>query len=88
MRTIIAGSLSVALVVVLAGPTDAGGKRHGYYYGGLSQRYPSATPRQLQNAWAYDNAGHYYETDPNAFPVGSRGWWEMKRLEEGGRRGR
>jgi hypothetical protein len=87
MKTIIASLLSVGLVVVLAGPTDAGGKRYGYYYGGLAQRYPSATPRQLQNAWAYDHAGHYYETDPKAFPVGSRGWWEMKRLEEGGHRG-
>jgi len=23
--------------------------------------------------------------DSNAFPVGSRGWWEMKRIEGGGR---
>jgi hypothetical protein len=87
MRTIIASLLSVGLVVVLAGPSDAASKkRYGYYYyGGLAQRFPSATPRQLRNAWAYDNAGHYYETDSNAFPVGSRGWWEMKRLEQGGR---
>jgi hypothetical protein len=34
---------------------------------------------------AYNHAGQYYETDPNAFPVGSAGWWEMKRLEGGGR---
>jgi len=25
------------------------------------------------------------EMDSNAFPVGSRGWWEMKRIEGGGR---
>jgi hypothetical protein len=87
MRTIIASLLSVGLVVVFAGPSDAASKkRYGYsYYGGFAQKYPSATPRQLRNAWAYDNAGHYYETDSNAFPVGSRGWWEMKRLEGGGR---
>ena len=91
MRTIIASLLSLGLVVVLAGPSDAASKkryRTYYYDGGIAQRYPSATPRQLQNAWAYDHAGHYFETDPKAFPVGSRGWWEMKRLEEGGQRGR
>jgi hypothetical protein len=94
MKTIIASLLSVGIMLVLAGPSDAASKkRYGnyyyyyyyYYYGGLAQRFPSATPRQLRNAWAYDNPGHYYETDSNAFPVGSRGWWEMKRLEQGGR---
>ena len=88
MKTIIARLLSVGLVVVLAGPSDAASKkryRYYYYSDSYAQRYPSATPRQLRNAWAYDNAGHYYETDSNAFPVGSRGWWEMKRLEGGGR---
>jgi hypothetical protein len=87
MKTIIASILSVGIMLVLAGPSDAASKkRYGnYYYGGYAQRFPSATPRQLRNAWAYDNAGHYYETDSNAFPVGSRGWWEMKRLEQGGR---
>ena len=88
MRTIIASLLSVGLVVVLAGPSDAASKKRKlYYYIGdsLAQRYPSATPRQRQNAWAYEHAGHYYETDPKAFPVGSQGWWEMKRLEGGGR---
>lgn len=87
MRTIIASLLFVGLVVVLAAPSDAASKkRYGtYYYGALSQKFPSATPRQLRNAWAYDHAGHYYEMDSNAFPVGSRGWWEMKRLENSGR---
>ena len=75
MKTIIASLLSVGLVLVLASPSDAASKkryRH-YYSDSYAQRFPSATPRQLRNAWAYDNAGHYYETDSNAFPVGSRG---------------
>ena len=87
MRTIIASLLSVGLLVVLAEPSDAASKKRyrTYYYDGSAQRYPGATPRQRRNAWAYDHAGQYYETDSNAFPVGSRGWWEMKRLEGGGR---
>jgi hypothetical protein len=54
MKTIITSLLSVGLVVVLAGPSDAASKkryRTYYYDGGIAQRYPSATPRQLQNAW-------------------------------------
>jgi hypothetical protein len=85
MRTIIATLLAAGFVVVLAGPSDAASKKRYYGYGSLASKYPGATPRQLRNAWAYDHAGHYYETDSNAFPVGSRGWWEMKRLEQGGR---
>jgi hypothetical protein len=84
MRTIVIGLLSVELVVVFAGPSDAASKKYRRSYD-YAQSYPSATPRQLRNAWAYNHAGQYYETDPNAFPVGSRGWWEMKRLEGGGR---
>jgi hypothetical protein len=54
MKTIITSLLSVGLVVVLAGPSDTASKkryRTYYYDGGIAQRYPSATPRQLQNAW-------------------------------------
>ena len=84
MKTILASLLSLGLVIVFAGPSDAASrKRHGYYY--YNGGYSSATPRQRHNAWAYNHAGHYYETDSRAFPVGSRGWWEMKRLEGGGR---
>jgi hypothetical protein len=86
MRAIIAVLLSVSLVAFLASPSDAASKKRYYQYsGGYAQKYPGATPRQLRNAWAYDNPGHYYEMDSNAFPVGSRGWWEMKRLEGSGR---
>ena len=87
MKTIIASFLSVGLVVALAGPSEAASKKRSpYYYSpNIAQKYPSATPRQRHNAWAYDHPGHYYEMDSNAFPVGSRGWWEMKRIEGGGR---
>jgi hypothetical protein len=85
MRTIVVGLLSVGLVVVLAGPSDAASKKYRHTYDSSAQRYSYATPRQLRNASAYNHAGHYFEADSNAFPVGSRGWWEMKRLEGGGR---
>jgi hypothetical protein len=87
MRTIIIGLMSAGLVVVLANPSDAASKRHKtYYYSNTyAHRFPSASARQRYNAWAYNHPGHYYEMDSNAFPVGSRGWWEMKRIEGGGR---
>jgi hypothetical protein len=42
MKTIVVSFLSVGLVVVLAGPSDAASKKRyrTYYYGGLSQAYP------------------------------------------------
>lgn len=86
MRTIIIGVMAISLAVVLAGPSDAASKKRYRYYDGYSQKYPYATPRQLRNARAYDRGGQYYEMDSNAFPVGSRGWWELKRLEGGDRR--
>ena len=55
-------------------------RRHDSY----SQKYPSATQRQLRNARAYDR-GEYFEQDSNAHPVGSRGWWELKERESGDR---
>jgi hypothetical protein len=85
MKTIFVGLLSVGLVTVSADTSDAARKKYRRSYESYAQRYSSATPRQLHNAWAYNHAGQYYETDSKAFPVGSRGWWEMKRLEGGGR---
>jgi hypothetical protein len=89
MRTITVSLLSAGLAVALATPSVAAGGRKGtpyYYNSSYAQRFPLATPRQLRNAWAYDHAGQYYEMDSNAFPVGSKGWWELKRLEDGGRK--
>ena len=80
------GVVAVGLVVVATGSSDAASKKRYYYDGGYSQKYPSATPRQLQNARAYDRGGQYFEVDSNAFPVGSRGWWEIKKLEDSRRR--
>jgi hypothetical protein len=85
MRAIIAGLLSVGLLSISVDTSDAGGKKHRRYYDSYSMRYPYATPRQLRNAKAYDNGG-YYEVDSRAHPIGSRGWWEMKRLEGNDRR--
>ena len=84
MRAIIASLLAVGLVCISADASDAGRKKKHRYYDGYSQRYPYATPRQIKNARAYDNGG-YYETDSNAHPIGSHGWWEMRRLEGNGR---
>jgi hypothetical protein len=85
MRTLVVGLLSLGLVAVSADASAAASKKSRRSYESYAQRHSSATPRQLYNAWAYNHAGQYYETDSNAFPVGSRGWWEMKRLEGGGR---
>jgi hypothetical protein len=87
MRTIITSLLCAGLAVVLASPSDAAStRRNTYYYSNsYAHKFPSATARQRHNAWAYNNPGRYYEMDSNAFPVGSRGWWEMKRIEGGGR---
>jgi hypothetical protein len=82
MRAIIVGLLAASLVGISADVSDAASKKKRGYYDSYSQRFPSATPRQLKNARAYDNGG-YYEMDSNAHPVGSRGWWELKRLENG-----
>jgi hypothetical protein len=82
MKTIIISLFSAGLVVGLAGPSDAASRKRAYYYSSsYAHRFPSATAGQRHNAWAYNHPGHYYEMDSNAFPVGSRGWWEMKRLE-------
>ena len=87
MRTIIAGILSAGLLVAFIGVdiAETKSKNHRRHYDTYSSKYPSATPRQLQNARAYDR-GEYYEMDSNAHPVGSRGWWELKE-REGGNRG-
>jgi len=84
MRAVFATLLSLGLVVAFAGPSAAASKKR-YYYASPSNSYGGATRRQQRNAWAYNHPGHYYEMDSNAFPVGSRGWWEMKRLEGSGR---
>jgi hypothetical protein len=86
MRTLIAGITSVALLVTFAGTADAARKGKKYrHYDSYSQRYPHATPRQLQNLRAYER-GEYYETYSKALPVGSRAWFEQKEREGGDRR--
>jgi hypothetical protein len=86
MRTMITGLLLAGLAVALATPSDAARRRHGTYYYSGGYSHSSASARKQQNAWAYNHPGHYYEADSNAFPVGSAGWWEMKRLEGSGGR--
>jgi hypothetical protein len=82
MRILVA-SLLAAVVVVPTGAADAARKsdRSRGQCDTYCQRYPNATPRQLKNARAYDRGGEYYEQDPNAHPVGSRGWWYLKERE-------
>lgn len=87
MRIIGLGLLSAALVGAFA-VTDnleaASPQKQRRQYDSYAQMYPGATPRQLRNARAYDR-GEYFEYDSNAHPVGSRGWWELKERESGGR---
>lgn len=87
MKTIVAGILSATLLLAFTGIeiAEAKSKKLRRPHDAYASRYPSATPRQLQNARAYDR-GEYYEVDSNAHPVGSRGWWDLKE-REGGNRG-
>ena len=87
MKTIVAGVLSAALVLAIAGPANAADKRNKNRqdYDSYAQRYPFATPRQLQNLRAYER-GEYYETYSDALPVGSKAWFEQKEREGGDRR--
>jgi hypothetical protein len=88
MRTIIVPMLSVGLLVgflVAAQAEPRIHKKQQRQYDSYARKYPSATPRQLRNARAYDR-GEYFEQDSNAHPVGSRGWWELKERESGGDR--
>jgi hypothetical protein len=78
--------LSALLVVAFSGAADAKSKKKQSEYDSYAAKYPSATPRQLRNARAYDR-GEYYEMDSNAHPVGSRSWWELKEREGGNRGG-
>jgi hypothetical protein len=78
--------LPALLVVALSGAADAKSKKKQGEYDSYAAKYPSATPRQLRNARAYDR-GEYYEMDSNAHPVGSRSWWELKEREGGNRGG-
>ena len=81
MRTIFANLVTVAALLSLAGTASAATPRNhqdGRSCDSYCQRFPSATARQLKNARAYDRGGEYFEQDPNAHPVGSRGWWYLK----------
>jgi hypothetical protein len=82
MRMILASFFSAAVLLSLAGTGEAATKRKSSKNcDSYCQRFPNATPRQLKNARAYDKGGEYFEQDPNAHPVGSRGWWYLKERE-------
>jgi hypothetical protein len=84
MQRIVACLLSAVLVVaVTTTATAKSSKQQRREYDSYAAKYPSATPRQLRNARAYDR-GEYYEIDSNAHPTGSRAWWELKERERGG----
>lgn len=51
----------------------------------LRRKYPSATPRQIRNALAFER-GAYYEELASEHPVGSRSWWILRERELGGGR--
>jgi hypothetical protein len=81
MRLLMAVITSASLVLSLVVTAEAASKRSKQRtYDSYAQRYPSATPRQLQNLRAYER-GEYYETLSTALPVGSRPWFEQKERE-------
>ena len=85
MRTIFAGLLAaaMALAYVATASAEAPSSKKHRQYDSLARQFPSATPRQLKNARAFEK-GEYYEQDSNAHPVGSRSWWYLKEREGGG----
>jgi len=82
MRTLIAGLSLITVVAALTTSADAAKRRYRNRCDAYCQTYPSATPRQLKNARAYER-GEYWEQDPNAHPVGSPGWWYLKERDKG-----
>ena len=66
MKAIIAGAVSVGLMLTLTTAANAGHTRHYRNYDNYSETYLSATPRQLQNLRGYERS-EYYEHDSNAF---------------------
>lgn len=81
MRTLIAGLVSAGLLVAFAG-TSFAQSRHVQHrqpaYAGSPHAITDA--QRWQNERAYER-GHYYEHDSNAFPVGSKGWFDQKESE-------
>jgi hypothetical protein len=81
MKIILSTVIAASLLLSLPGTADAGSKRKPQRaYDSYTQRFPSATPRQLRNLRAYER-GEYYETLSEALPVGSRPWFEQKERE-------
>jgi hypothetical protein len=82
MKILIACLLSIAVVAPTSADAAKRSKRYRNHCDAYCHRYPSASPRQLNNARAYDR-GEYWEQDPNAHPVGSAGWWYLKERDKG-----
>jgi hypothetical protein len=82
MRTIIAGLVSVGLIVAFAGTSNAQNRqKHDRQHGQYTNSPAAITDEQRRrNERAYER-GEYYEHDSNALPVGSRAWFEQKERE-------
>jgi hypothetical protein len=74
-------ALSVAVPVTAASEASPSPQRKYRSCDSYCQRFPGASPRQLENARAFDRGGEYYESGSNNHPVGSRSWWYLRDLE-------
>lgn len=82
MRTLIAGLVSAGLLVAFAGTSFAQSRHVQHRQSGPYTYSPSVITdaQRWQNERAYER-GDYYEHDSNAFPVGSKGWFDQKESE-------
>lgn len=82
MKAAVATLVTAGLVLALAGPTVAAGKR-GTYATPYTPPSSITDQQRRHNAEAYER-GEYYEHDTNALPFGSRAWREQRGREAGG----
>lgn len=76
--------LSLGLVVVFAGNSDAASrKRQKRTYTGPYVPPMTVTDAQRRRNQRGYERGDYYERDSNALPAGSKAWFEQKERENG-----
>ena len=81
MKAWVAGLVSAGLLVALAGPAMAAGKRHKAT--AYRAQSPSAIAERQRHARTFDPT-QYYERDLRKIPLGTQAWWDQWGRENGG----
>ena len=85
MQCTLTGLLSIALLIGLAGPSDARNGRKSYvYYGYSAYNSPGSIRERQRHARTFDET-QYYERDSSKIPFGTLAWWQQKEMEGVGR---